>query len=172
MWYVIQTTTGREQELADTIYKILPDTIYDKCFVMRRQLLKRLGGKWVEVTETLFPSYVFLDTKEPEALFYELKQVPEYAKLLGSGDGVFIPLESGEEDFLSKLYQNENDYMVRMSGILFDEENNIKEIDGPLKYFQNEIVRLNLRKRYAVIETAIGGQKQNVMLGIRLEKDW
>lgn len=171
MWYVIQTTTGREQELADTIYKLFSDTIYDKCFVMKRQLLKRLGGKWVEVTETLFPSYVFLDAREPEILFYELKRIPEYAKLLGSGDGVFIPLESGEEAFLAKLYQNETNYMVRMSRILFDETNNIKRIDGPLKYFENEIVRLNLRKRYVVIETAIGGQKQNVMLGIRLEKD-
>ncbi|MEG2871670.1 MAG: transcription termination factor NusG, partial [Clostridium sp.] len=33
MWYVIQTATGKEQELVDTIHKLVPDTIYTKCFV-------------------------------------------------------------------------------------------------------------------------------------------
>lgn len=59
MWYVIQTITGKEQELVDLVYKMLPKTVYKECFFLKRQLLKRLGGEWLEVTETLFPAYVF-----------------------------------------------------------------------------------------------------------------
>lgn len=171
MWYVIQTLTGKESELVGTIYKLLPNLIFNKCFIIKRQMLKRLGGEWVEITENLFPSYVFLDTQVPEALFYELKHIPEYTKLLGNGQGVFIPLEMGEEQFLIKLYQEESTPVVKLSQIILDEAHNINEIDGPLGKFKHEIIRLNLRKRYAVVETAIGGKKQQVMLGIRLEKD-
>ena len=44
MWYVIQTTTGKEEELTAVIKKRLPDTLFHACFFMQRKHLKRLGG--------------------------------------------------------------------------------------------------------------------------------
>lgn len=32
MWYVIQTTTGREEELTDVLKSMLPQTICEKAF--------------------------------------------------------------------------------------------------------------------------------------------
>ena len=89
MWYVIQTITGKEQELVDLVYKMLPKTVYKECFFLKRQLLKRLGGEWLEVTETLFPAYVFLDLTNADEVFYELKRIPEFSKLLGDNLGNF-----------------------------------------------------------------------------------
>lgn len=195
MWYVIQTTTGKEQELVDVIHKLVPGLLYEDCFVMRRQLLKRLGGKWIEKTETLFPAYVFLDTAEADKLFFELKRIPEYAKLLGNNEGMFIPLEQEESEFLMKLEQEpgENkdqdrarewdrardpdrgrgreEHLVRPSRVFLNEEGGIEAIDGPLKYFEKELLRLNLRKRHAVIHITLGGREKNVLLGVILEKD-
>ncbi|MEG2700877.1 MAG: transcription termination factor NusG, partial [Hungatella sp.] len=162
---------GKEQELVDMIHKMVPHTIYTKCFVMRRQLLKRLGGAWVEVTETLFPSYVFLDTQIPDQLFYELKRIPEYAKLLGNGQGMFIPLETGEEEFLTRLNQKDSTDMVEISTLVLNNEGIVLKIKGPLRYFEKEIVDLNLRKRFAEIEIKIIGEKKKIRFGIRLEKD-
>ena len=59
MWYVIQTITGKEQELVDLVYKMLPKTVYKECFFLKRQLLKRLGGEWLEVTETFVSSFMY-----------------------------------------------------------------------------------------------------------------
>lgn len=171
MWYVIQTATGKEQELVDTIHKLVLHTIYTKCFVMRRKLLKRLGGAWVEITETLFPSYLFLNTQAPDLMFYELKKVPEYAKLLGNGQGMFIPLESGEEEFLIRLNRQDQDDVVELSRVVLDEVGSIIKIGEPLSYFEKEIVNLNLRKRFAEIEIKIAGEWKKVRFGIRLEKD-
>lgn len=189
MWYVIQTTTGKEQELVDVIHKLVPGMLYEDCFVMRRQLLKRLGGRWIEKTEPLFPAYVFLDTSEVDKLFFELKRIPEYAKLLGNNEGIFISLEREESEFLMKLEQepdqakeqdqtkerdrgrDREEHLVRLSLVFLNEEGGIEEIDGPLKYFEKELQRLNLRKRYAVIHITLGGREQRVLLGVILKKD-
>ena len=181
MWYVIQTITGKEQELVDLVYKMLPKTVYKECFFLKRQLLKRLGGEWLEVTETLFPAYVFLDLTNADEVFYELKRIPEFSKLLGDNLGEFIPLEEEERKFLELLCANESPvnnadkgagyYLVRNTKVYLDAQAEIERLDGPLEYFKEKIIRLNLRKRYALIETAIRGEQQTAMLGIKLEKD-
>lgn len=63
MWYVIQTITGKEEELARAAGAYLSPELCEDCFTVKRKLIKRLGGEWVAVTETLFPSYLFLETK-------------------------------------------------------------------------------------------------------------
>ena len=60
MWYVIQTITGKEEELARAAGAYLSPELCEDCFTVKRKLIKRLGGEWVAVTETLFPSYLFL----------------------------------------------------------------------------------------------------------------
>lgn len=181
MWYVIQTTTGKEQELVDVIHKSLPQKSYKECFFMRRELLKRLGGRWLEVTETLFPAYVFLEMDQPDEMFYHLKKVPELAKILGDNQGEFIPLEAEEVRFLETLCDRmekniknadkKEAYLVRLTKVHMDENGRVDRLDGPLEHFKEKIIRLNLRKRYAVIESTMRGERQTALLGIKLEKD-
>ena len=174
MWYVIQTMTGKEQELVAVLHKMLPASLYKDCFFLKRQLLKRLGGEWLEVTETLFPAYVFLDIDREysEEVFYRLKKVPEFTKLLGDSQGSFIPLENEEVEFLKLLCKNSGEnYLVHLTKVELDDSGEIRKLDGPLAYFKQKIIRLNLRKRYAIIETAMRGEIQTAMLGVKLEKD-
>ena len=181
MWYVIQTTTGKEQELVGVIKKLLPAELYESCFFFKRQLLKRLGGKWLEITETLFPAYVFLETERPEAVFFALKKVPEFAKLLGDrslqgNDGMFIPLYPDEESFLNKLCEEETDReqdfrLVRLTDVQISEDGEKRKFSGPLSQLQERIERLNLRKRYAVVSFSVCGERQTAILGIRLKKN-
>ena len=171
MWYVIQTTTGKEQELVAMIHKTLPASVYQRCFFMKRQLMKRLGGEWLEVTETLFPAYVFLETDSVEEIFYGLKGIPEFTRLLGDKEGEIIPLEREEELFFRKLCRGETGYLVKNTTVYLDEDKGITRLEGPLEEFKDRILRVNLRKRYAIIEISMRGEKGTAMLGIRLEKD-
>lgn len=175
MWYVIQTTTGKEQELVDVIHRIFPRTVYRDCFFMKRQLLKRLGGRWLEVTETLFPAYVFLDIEDYESVlpaFYELKKIPEYSKLLGDNLGDFIPLDESETSFLMQLCTgSDDDHLVETTKVCLNNQGDIIKLEGPLEQFREKIVKLNLRKRYAIVEIMMRGEMRTVMLGVQLEKD-
>lgn len=180
MWYVIQTTTGKEQELVGVIKKLLPAELYESCFFFKRQLLKRLGGHWLEITETLFPAYVFLETERPEAVFFALKKIPEFAKLLGDrslqeNDGMFIPLYLDEESFLEQLCEEETgrkqDFrLVGLTDVRLSADGKTEELSGPLSRLQERIERMNLRKRYAVVSFSVRGVKQTTILGIRLRQ--
>ena len=182
MWYVIQTMTGKEQELVDVIKKLLPSDLYESCFFFKRQLLKRLGGQWLEITEMLFPAYVFLETERPEAVFFALKKVPEFAKLLGDRnlqerDGMFIPLYPDEESFLEQLCEDktkgkDQDFrLVGLTDVRLSTNGETEEFSGPLFRLQERIERLNLRKRYAVVSFSVRGVKQTTILGIRLKQN-
>lgn len=198
MWYVVQTTTGKEQELVDVIGKLLPASLYKECFFLKRQLLKRLGGEWLEVTETLFPAYVFLDLDEKNSkeVFYQLKKIPEFTKLLGDGLGSFIPLDAEEAEFLRLLCQNDEEgpgdgnrgiywqqgagglrrdgrrnNFVPLTRVMLNSDGSVQKLEGPLEYFKEKIIRLNLRKRYAIIEITMRGELQTAMLGVKLERD-
>ena len=44
MWYVIQTETGREQELVAAIDRILRAQSYERCFVILQECVWRIEG--------------------------------------------------------------------------------------------------------------------------------
>lgn len=88
MWYAIQTMTGREQELIDSIEDRTDHSVYKSCFFVRREAVWRRGGQCITHVETLFPGYVFIDTETPMELYFQLRKVPKFSKLLGKDVGL------------------------------------------------------------------------------------
>lgn len=172
MWYVIQTITGKEEELMSMIGTVLDGDLYTDCFVMEAEWMKRLGGKWEMQLRPMFPGYVFIDTKEPERLFQELKGVPMFSKILGSGQFEFTPV-TPEETVLLKLLTKREDgpqRIVCLSEVRIDEQGR-RSIKGALQYFEDSILKIETHKRYAAIKIHILGKERTLILGIKLEKD-
>ena len=83
VWYAIQTMTGREQELIDTVNTRTDHNTYDRCFCVRREAVWRREGRYITHIEQMFPGYVFVETKNPEAFYLQLKKIPKFSRLLG-----------------------------------------------------------------------------------------
>ena len=83
MWYAIQTMTGREQELIDTVDARTDHNTYERCFCVRREAVWRREGRYITHIEPLFPGYVFVETQDPEAFYLQLKKIPKFSRLLG-----------------------------------------------------------------------------------------
>ena len=66
MWYVIQTITGKEEELSRAVSAYLSPQICEDCFTVKRRFIRRLGGEWVIVKEILL--FIFRDSKTGAAL--------------------------------------------------------------------------------------------------------
>ncbi len=184
MWYVIQTITGKEQELVDAVGRVPggKGKKYECCFVIYREFVWRFGGKWKLQIEPLFPSYVFVETDMPEEFFLTLKQVPRLSNLLGKdADGGFWGIYGEEEEFLSHMISRDDEegerqeaagtYLVRRSLVRVDEEGRIISAEGVLGHYMDRIVKQRLRKRSVVIEIPFLGKKRRVQLGIRVEGD-
>lgn len=170
MWYVIQAKTGKENETAEVINKLLKQQGYQKCFVIQREGVWRIAGEYRVHIEPLFPSYVFVETDTPEKLFLALKQVPRLTKLLGD-DGIFWTVQQEEEEFLCKMIGDDPDYVIRRSFVKVDLHGSIISVEGALKEFAEYVVKKRLRKRSIVLEVPFLGQRKRIHLGIVLNGD-
>lgn len=103
MWYVMQVMSGREVQTIFMMEKNLSNGIVERCFIPMRRLKKKYFGKWQEVTEKLFPGYVFLFTNQPQLLYQELKEIPALTKILGSCGDYFTALSEEDIQFMKRL---------------------------------------------------------------------
>ena len=75
--------TGREQELIDIVNTRTDHSTYERCFCVRREAVWRREGRYITHIEAMFPGYIFVETKNPEAFYLQLKKIPKFSRLLG-----------------------------------------------------------------------------------------
>ena len=169
MWYVLQTMTGKEEELVCMIRKIVSREVYEDCFVAYYERIWRREGRSIVHVERLFPGYVFVITQKPEELFLQLKRVPALSKMMADAEFTFIALEEKEEAFLGDMLKD--DRVVRLSYVETDGRGRILYVSDPLKKYLPQLVRVQFKKRYAIIRLTVLGEEKTVLLGIILKED-
>lgn len=169
MWYVLQTMTGKEEELVCMIKKIVSSDLYTDCFVAYYERLWRKQQRSVVHVERLFPSYVFIVTDKPNDVFQQLKKVPAMSKLMADDNFTFLALEKEEELFLEVML-GEN-HIVPLSYIETDGNGHIYQISGFLKDYKSQIKRYQFKKRYVVLGLKMMGTEKTIVLGIILKED-
>lgn len=171
MWYVIQVVSGQENRTAFLVEKIISGRILASCFVPVRRLKKKFHGVWQEVSEKLFPGYVFMISEQPQLLYEELKQIPALTKMLGKCEEYFTPLSEKDVQMLKRLQngvgESEN-LEVGISQIAIEEGNRIRIISGPLVNLEGQIRKMNLHKRIAVVEVEFMENISLVHLGVEM----
>lgn len=171
-WYVIQVVGGQEHIVKNLISKCFSEKRYqtealiEECFIPMRERKVKYQGAWRLVQERVLPGYVFIVTTKPETVFYELKQVPRFTSLLGKSDMGFIPLNEQEVHFLSRF--GDRDHVSHLSQVMVEKGNKIRILEGDLKNFEGEIVKINLHKRIAIVRVPFMGSSVDVHLGIEI----
>lgn len=171
MWYVIQVTTGKEEETKHVIEREVDHALYKKCFYIERERVWRREGQCIVHLETMFPGYLFVTTDYPKELYQELKRIPKLTKLLRAEGEVFLAVDEEEEEFLRNLLDGDAEYVVRLSKVEVDEEKNIVKADGPLRHYLDKIVKKKIRLRYVMIEMRLFEKDRQILIGIRCEED-
>ena len=173
--YVIQTITSQEQILVELIQKQISPMFYTEIFIPKRQMNRRIRGKWQNILELLFPGYVFIISDNPAALFQELRNIPRLSNLLHAGAFEFIPLKPAEQRFIEKIGQRRGDHIFAISEIELDPKvpyqrgDSVRITSGDLKDFEGYILYLDIHKRKAVIRTEMfGGNSVDVHVGIEI----
>ena len=173
--YVIQTITSQEQILVELIQKQISPMFYTEIFIPKRQMNRRIRGKWQNILELLFPGYVFIISADPNALFQELRNIPRLSNLLHAEAFEFIPLKPAEQRFIEKIGQRRGDHIFAISEIELDPKvpyqrgDSVRITSGDLKDFEGYILYLDIHKRKAVIRTEMfGGNSVDVHVGIEI----
>ena len=169
LWYVLQTRTGEEEKLIDLICKMVPKELYGDCFVIyQEQLWRRQQQNFVHV-KRVFPGYVFIASKDPEALFFCLKRVPAMTKLMADDESFFLAVEREEAEFLQKIMNK--DHVIGLSYLLTDGKGTILQVSGPLESCLDQIVKYRYGKRHVLVRLKLLGKEKTIMLGIMLKED-
>ncbi|MCI8887578.1 MAG: antiterminator LoaP [Hungatella sp.] len=169
MWYVIQTLGGEEERTAHMIRRKIPPYYMKECFVPKRERMKKFHGTWNKVEEILFHGYVFVISETPESLYQELKKIPRLTKMLGRENALFFPLSETEEQMVQGIGDQEHRTVI--SRIKADEGKKIRVIDGPLKDYVGDVVKVNLHKREVVVRVEFMGKMVELFMGVEMVVD-
>lgn len=69
MWYVFQVYTGTEEDVCSQCRNLVTEKNED-VFVMKAEQITKIHGQWSQITNRLFPSYVFIETYKIEDFLY------------------------------------------------------------------------------------------------------
>ena len=163
--------SGQENRTVFLVEKMVSKGILESCFVPVRRLRKKYHGAWHEVTEKLFPGYVFMISKQPQLLYEELKRIPALTRLLGRCGEYVTPLPEKDVRMMEKLQNGMVDggaLEVGISRIAVEEGSQIRILSGPLKDLEGQIRKVNLHKRIAEVEMEFMGSRSVVYLGVEM----
>lgn len=166
MWYVIQVTTGKEEEMRLLIEREAGHGLYGRCFYIKRERVWVRDGRHIVHVETMFPGYLFVITDRPKELYWRLKEIPQFTKMLRTEDEIFLSVADDEREFLENLLDGDQEDIVRLSKVKLDGKKEIVSAEGPLEHYVGNIVKKKIRLRYVMIDVALFGKKRTVLVGI------
>lgn len=179
-WYALSTVSGREQEATALLeWKVGRDFLFE-CRVLKKEKVFRSGGILHRVEDVMFPGYVLVNTNCPEKLAKELRKSWKFPQsLMNKANGKerfaeikeMIPLEAKDLNFLKSVCGENLQRTMGITRISVSGNNQIIRADGVLAGYLNQIVKLNLHKRFAVVEVELFNRKQTVLFGVQLDQD-
>ena len=176
MWYVVQVTTGQEQQVCDLVTRIAakegeqPDAhvgpgkpLLQECLVPTYETERKYHGEWQTRRYKLFPGYVIAVTDHVDLLNRQLRSVRTFTRILGNEDA-FIPLDRAEMAFIDS-FTSQRHRVIRMSHAV-KEGDTVRVTDGPLVGQEASIRKVNRRKGTAIVEMAMFGRTLQVEIGL------
>lgn len=164
MWYVIQTETGNEGLAKLLIERIVPPELIEECRIVLYETKRKYLGAWHIEKKKMFPGYIFLRTGDIDSVFFALKKVPRFTKLLRP-DQKMQPLYENEAEILEHFLAEGS--TVEMS-VGVKEGQKVRVIRGCLMGMESRIVKVDRHKRKALIEIEMFGEKRNIEVGLEI----
>ncbi len=172
--YTIQTLSGDEYRVSRSVERLLESgEIADK-YIPMREFPRKIKGRWTKRVERLFPGYLFVETPDPERLFFRLKEIPGLTRILADRENTFYRLTEGEARYIRKIGAPRKDHVFGMSRVMVDDSDpalrpgeRVRVVSGDLLDFQGDIIRYDLHHRKVYLRTDMFGGTE-ISVGIEL----
>lgn len=160
-WYALHVITGKELDIKRYLIEGGIDS-----FAPRRKLRERKFGEWQNVERILFPGYVFVKTNMHEKIYYKLTSVSGVINILKGASENPTPIDEEEMKLVFRFASDKD--LVEISDIIFDDNQRIKVISGPLQGYEGNILKVERRRFRAKVNFTIAGKEKIVELGINV----
>ena len=164
-WYIVQTFSGFEQKVADTIKEMiqkkqLNETIKE-VLVPTHDVTVVKKGKRVQRKKKYFPSYVLVKMEMNKDLYHMIKNIQKVTGFLGTA-GSPARVSDGEID---KILGNiKEGSLVPVPSISFDIGEQVKVCEGPFASFTGLVEDVDEEKSRLKVSVSIFGRATPVDL--------
>ena len=164
-WYIVQTFSGFEQKVADTIKEMvkkkeLSDKI-SEVLVPIHEVTVVTKGKRVQKKKKYFPSYVLVKMEMNKELYHMIKNIQKVTGFLGT-TGTPVPVSDNEID---KILGNiKEGSLVPEPSLRFDVGEQVKVCEGPFASFSGLVEEVDEEKSKLKVSVSIFGRPTPIEL--------
>lgn len=170
-WYALHTVSGKEQEAGELLKRVVSHKLWISCQIPKKIKVFRSGGILHLLEGVMFPGYLFVKTADSEGLLKVLQKARKFPQFTGSTKGMLAPVEEKDLHFLQDVCGKELQQVMGVTRIALNGENQVIRAEGVLGRYLDRIVKLNLHKRFAIVEVELFNRNQAVLFGISLDQD-
>ena len=158
-WYIVQTFSGFEQKVAET----LKDTIkvkelgekIEEVLVPIHEVTEVKRGKRVQRKKKYFPSYVLVRMEMNKDLYHMIKNISQVTGFLGT-TGTPVPVPEKEIDKIMGRIKEGS--LVPKAQISFDVGEQVKVCEGPFASFSGLVEEVDEEKSRLKVSVSIFGR--------------
>ena len=160
-WYIIQTFSGFEQKVAETLKdiikkkeKLLEDKIED-VLVPTHEVTEVKRGKRVQRKKKYFPSYVLVKMEMNKDLYHMIKNINKVTGFLGTTG---IPATVPEKEIDKIMGRIKEGTLAPKTQITFDIGEQVKVCEGPFASFSGLVEEVDEEKSRLKVSVSIFGR--------------
>jgi len=158
-WYIVQTFSGFEQKIAETLKDIikkkqLSDKIED-VLVPMHEVTEVKRGKRVQRKKKYFPSYILVRMEMDKELYHMIKDIQKVTGFLGTTGN---PTPVSEKEINKILGSIKEGSLAPKTEITFDIGEQVKVCDGPFASFSGLVEEVDEEKSRLKVSVAIFGR--------------
>ena len=163
--YVIQVNTGKE----DTYIKLWESKkghLPLKLFWLRKELMIRKNGHTHKGLKSIFPGYLFLEADDVDAATYqEFRRIHFFNRFLKADEKISpLPLDEAKKIYELAKYGR----VIGQSKVVYNEQDRIVVVEGPMKGLEGQIVKVDRRKRRAKVRLSLYNNAYLIDFGFEL----
>ena len=160
-WYIIQTFSGFEQKVAETLKdiikkkeKLLEDKIED-VLVPTHEVTEVKRGKRVQRKKKYFPSYVLVKMEMNKELYHMIKNINKVTGFLGTTG---TPSPVSEKEINKIMGRIKEGTLAPKTQISFDIGEQVKVCEGPFASFSGLVEEIDEEKSRLKVSVSIFGR--------------
>ena len=158
-WYIVQTFSGFEQKVAETLKDIikkqlLKDKIED-VLVPMHEVTEVKRGKRVQRKKKYFPSYILIKMEMSKELYHTIKDIQKVTGFLGPTGN---PVPVSEKEINKIMGGIKEGSLAPKAQISFDVGEQVKVSEGPFASFSGLVEEVDEEKSRLKVSVLIFGR--------------
>ena len=167
-WYIVQTFSGFEHKVAETLKEIIKKRSLDdkisEVLVPIHEITEVKRGKRVQRKKKYFPSYVLVKMEMNKELYHMIKNIQKVTGFLGT-TGTPVPVSDKEID---KILGNiKEGSLIPEPSLSFDVGEQVKVCEGPFSSFSGLVEEVDEEKSRLKVSVSIFGRPTPIDLEYR-----